>query len=177
MGKNVGILSQGCLWGEYILILVSLGTQDFPFDRLLKEIDLLIEKGVIKDEVYAQVGYSPYRAKHFHCEEFTSFNDFDRLLDSCNLLITHGGTGTIVGALKKGKKVIAVPRLVKFHEHVDDHQKEIIDLFSEKNLIVGLKEVSELETAMQRIDSFEPKEFVSGNQKILGLIDDFIKSL
>lgn len=62
-------------------------------------------------------------------------------------MITHGGTGAIIGAVKKGKKVIAVPRLVKYGEHVDNHQMQIIKQFSEMNLIYGVLDCDRLEEA------------------------------
>jgi UDP-N-acetylglucosamine transferase subunit ALG13 len=159
------------------LILLSLGTQDFTFERLLREIDRLIENGVIKEDVFAQIGYNDYKPKHYSAKPFTDFQEFDALLEECSFLITHGGTGTIVGGLKKGKKIIAVPRLKQYNEHVDDHQKEIIGYFSENKLIIGLDQVEELETAISQIDSFQTKEFVSGNEKIIGLIDKLAKQL
>jgi UDP-N-acetylglucosamine transferase subunit ALG13 len=159
------------------LILLSLGTQDFTFDRLLREIDRLIENGVIKEDVFAQIGYSHYKPKHYSTKPFTDFQEFDALLEECSFLITHGGTGTIVGGLKKGKKIIAVPRLKQYNEHVDDHQKEIIGYFSENKLIIGLDQVEELETAISQIDFFQTKKFISGNEKIIGLIDELAKQL
>ncbi|GFN32765.1 PssE/Cps14G family polysaccharide biosynthesis glycosyltransferase [Paenibacillus xylaniclasticus] len=159
------------------MILVSLGTQEFSFNRLLEEIDSLIEKKVIVEEVVAQIGYSTYVPKHFRSEKFIDFQTFDELLNRCNILITHGGTGTIVGALKKkNAKIIAVPRLKKHNEHVDDHQTEIINHFSDSQMIVGIQDVSQLEEAIKRINEFKPKEFVSGNDKIVGLINHFIES-
>ncbi|BBH22976.1 beta-1,4-galactosyltransferase [Paenibacillus baekrokdamisoli] len=159
------------------MILLSLGTQDFQFERLLREIDRLIETGVIKEEVFAQIGYNDYKPRHYAYRPFTDFQEFDALLQECSFLITHGGTGTIVGGLKKGKKIIAVPRLKKYNEHVDDHQLEIIGYFSENKLIIGLDEVEELETAIHEIESFHTKKFVSGNEKIIGLIDALAKQI
>lgn len=159
------------------MILVSLGTQDFPFNRLLEEIDRLMDKGIINEEVYAQVGYTRYQARNFRTEAFTDFQAFDKLLEECSYLITHGGTGTIVGALRKGKKVIAVPRLAVHNEHVDDHQKEIIGLFSEQNLIIGVSAVEELEQAVQQIGQATFRPFVSGNDGIIRLIGGFLDTI
>ena len=52
-------------------------------------------------------------------------------MEKANIVITHGGTGAIIGAVKKGKKVIAVPRLAKYGEHVDDHQLQLIKQFDD----------------------------------------------
>jgi UDP-N-acetylglucosamine transferase subunit ALG13 len=170
------ILSQSCYWGEHILIFLCLGTQEFQFDRLLEKVDELIAKKVIREEVFAQVGFSTFKASGLSCIKFLSSDVFDTFLDNCSYVITHGGTGTIIKALRKGKRVIAVPRMKKYGEHVDDHQKEIISTFSEKNFIYGLEDTDQLEEAVSRIDSFVPESFVSGNSKIISIIDNFIRS-
>ena len=40
---------------------------------------------------------------------------FSQIMDKAEIVITHGGTGAIIGAVKKGKKVIAVPRLARWN--------------------------------------------------------------
>ena len=61
-------------------------------------------------------------------------------INDCNILITHGGVGSIISGLKKDKKVIAVPRLEKYKEHVNDHQLQIIENFNNKKYIIGIKD-------------------------------------
>lgn len=158
------------------MIFICLGTQDFQFNRLLEKIDRLIEKKVIEEEVFAQVGYSDYIPSWYNYKKFINFEEFDACLDKCNYVITHGGTGTIIKAIRKNKKVIAVPRLKKHSEHVDDHQKEIIATFSEKNLVYGLNDVDQLEEAIRHIVNFTPEDFVSGNSKIISILSNFIKN-
>ena len=109
------------------MIFVTLGSQKFPFDRLLQELDRLIEAGVITEPVFAQTGYSTYEPKHFAFEAFLDRDSFGAKMQEADTVITHAGTGAIIGAVKAGKKVIAVPRLSRYGEHVDDHQTQIID--------------------------------------------------
>lgn len=47
------------------MIFVTLGSQKFQFDRLLKKLDELVEDGVIREEITAQIGASTYLPKHF----------------------------------------------------------------------------------------------------------------
>ena len=110
-------------WGEFIrMIFVTTGSQRFQFNRLLQKIDLLIEEGMIREEVFAQIGVSDYQPKHYEYCRFLDREGFTGKLRECRMVITHGGTGVIIGAVKQGKKVIAVPRLASYGEHVDDHQ-------------------------------------------------------
>ena len=108
------------------MIFVTLGSQKFQFNRLLIEMDRLVVNGIIKEEVFAQIGYSDYKPKNYKFKKFLDRDEFINITDKCDKVITHGGTGAIVGAVKQGKKVIAVPRLKKYGEHVDDHQLQII---------------------------------------------------
>ena len=157
------------------MILVALGTQDKQFERLLIKIDELIDKKIINDEVVVQAGMTKYTSKNMRIFDFTSHDEFDKLLSDADLLITHGGVGTIIQALKKNKKVIAVPRLVKYKEHQSDHQIEIIKRFGDEGYIIGLNEVDELEEAYKKVTDFKPKKFKHNNNKMIKLITDYIK--
>ena len=92
------------------------------------------------------------------------------------MVITHGGTGAIIGAIKKGKKVISVPRLKKYGEHVDDHQLQLIAQFKHQNLIYGLVDCSELETALQYVKKHEFNSYESNTGRIIENIERYISS-
>ena len=117
------------------MIFITLGSQKFQFDRLLKAVDDLVERGVITEDVFAQSGYSTYVPRHYPTKAFLNREEFTQMQDRADIVITHGGTGAIIGAVKKGKKVIAVPRLAKYGEHVDDHQLQITLQFGNMNFI------------------------------------------
>ena len=157
------------------MIFVTVGSQKFQFNRLLQEIDALIEKGVISDKVFAQSGCSDYEPKHYEYKPFLDRDEFAAREDECGILITHGGTGAIIGAVKKGKKVIAVPRLASYGEHVDDHQIQLIEQFREQNLICGIADVTELEQALQYVKEHEFDPYVSYTAAILESIESFIE--
>ena len=70
------------------MIFVTLGTQDKNFDRLLKAIDKEIEKGTINDKVIVQAGYTKYESKNMEIFDLVGPEEFDKLVDECDLLIT-----------------------------------------------------------------------------------------
>lgn len=121
------------------MVLVTLGTQDKQFKRLLIEIERLIEIGKIKDEVIAQIGNTEFQSNRIKIIEFTSPNEMNNLLQNADYIITHGGVGTLIQGMKFNKKMIAVPRLKKYKEHVNDHQLQIIENFEENGYIIGTK--------------------------------------
>ena len=159
------------------MIFVTLGSQKFQFNRLLKELDLLLENGSITEEIFAQTGYSDYEPKHFPFQHFISKDEYDSYIEKADIVLTHGGTGAIIGSVKKGKKVVAVPRLKIYGEHVDDHQTQIVGLFEESDLIVGCVECQFLDRALKEVREKEFPPYVSNTQRIIDHIDEYIKSL
>ena len=100
------------------MILVALGTQDKEFKRLLIEVERLIQIGKIKGEVIAQVGNTKFKSDKMKIIEFTNPKEMNNLIKNADYIITHGGVGTIIDGINFGKKIIAVPRLNKYKEHV-----------------------------------------------------------
>ena len=162
------------------MILVLLGTQNNSFHRLLEEIDKLVEKGIIKEEILVQAGHTKYESKNMKIFDLIPSEELEKYQEQADLIITHGGVGSIVGSIKKGKKVIAVPRLHKYHEHVNDHQKQIVETYEKKGYIIGIQNVEDLENAILRAKDFIPKKYESennGNEKMLKIIEDFIEAI
>lgn len=158
------------------MILVLLGTQNNSFYRLLKEIERLIQSKEIKEEVIVQAGYTKYTSKNMKILDFVSKEELEELLSKADLIIAHGGVGSILLSITKDKKVIAVPRLHKYEEHVNDHQKDIVELFNKKGYIIGVQGVEELEQAIHQVEKFKPKKYKQNNDRMLKIIEDFIES-
>ena len=142
------------------MILVMLGTQNNSFHRLLEEIDDLINKGIINDEVVVQAGYTKYKSKNMKIFSLIPVEELEELIEKADLIITHGGVGSIISSLKKGKKVIAVPRLHEYQEHVNNHQKEIVETFDKKGYIIGIQDVKELNEAIEKSKDFVPEKYL-----------------
>ena len=156
------------------MILVTLGTQDKTFVRLLDEIDKLINKGIIQDKVIVQAGFTKYCSDNMEIFDLISQDEFNNLMSKADLVITHGGVGNIISALEKNKKVIAVPRLAKYGEHINDHQTQIIAKFNDLGYIIGLQDVDELDRAIKEVKKFNPQKFVHDNGKMLSLVSKLI---
>lgn len=158
------------------MILVLLGTQNNSFHRLLEEIQKNIDNGNIKEEVIVQKGYTKFESKDMTTYTQLPSDELEQLIDKANLVITHGGVGSIITAIEKNKKVIAVPRLKKYKEHVNDHQLDIIKSFDEKGYIIGLNSVQNLEDALKKVKAFEPKKYVKNTGNILKIVEKFIEN-
>ena len=152
------------------MILVTLGTNDKSFERLLAEVERLIDLGLIQEEVVVQAGKTIYHSEKMKIWDLLPMSEMEQLTKQCSLLITHGGVGSIISALKYGKRVIAVPRLEKYKEHVNDHQLQIIRNFGSSGCIIGTEGVEELENALEKAKTFVPQPYQSNTENMVALI-------
>ena len=159
-------------------IFITLGSQKFQFNRLLKAVDELCERGTIEaEDVFAQIGYSDYLPKNFNYKRFLDRDEFSKEMEKADIVITHGGTGAIIGAVKKGKKVIAVPRLAKYGEHVDDHQLQLIKQFDDLNLICSCQDTSKLDVALKIAQITKYNRYESNTINIISSFEEYIKGI
>ncbi len=108
------------------MILVSVGTEKFPFNRLMKWVDLLLEKDLIGDEeVVVQYGSSTLLPAGARVYRLLKEHDFHGLVKRARLVIAHCGEGTILLLDTLETPFLLVPRTQRFQEHVDDHQVEL----------------------------------------------------
>ena len=144
------------------MILITVGSSGYNFDRLFRIVDELCERNIIDGKsIIAQTGNLNYTIKNYSAFNFASPEKMQTFFDDADVIICHGGTGTIIKSLKLNKKVIVFPRLKKFKEHVDDHQLDIAKSFLNENYILVAYNSDELEDKILNIDTFIPKKFVS----------------
>lgn len=159
------------------MILIVLGTQDKPFTRLLDAVQKQIDKGNIKDKVIVQAGCTKYESKDMEIFDLMPIDEFNKLIKGADLIITHGGVGSIMEGIKNNKKILAAPRLKKFKEHDNDHQLQIIDEFVDMGYILPLKDFNKLDKMLIKINKFKPKEFESNTSNFISLVENYIDKL
>ena len=157
------------------MIFVTLGSQKFQFNRLLKELDRLIAENKIQDKIFAQIGYSDYKPEHYEYKDFLDRDEFKSIMSQSDIVIAHGGTGAIITAVKQDKKVIAIPRLAKYGEHVDDHQIQLVDEFKELNIIEPVYDEKDLERAINDCKTKVYNKYVSNTESIVKDIEKIIE--
>ena len=160
------------------MIFVTLGTQRFQFDRILKELDKLIEEGKIKaSELEVQCVYSEYEPKHFKTFKLKPQDEIDKITDEADVIITHSGTGSIINSLKKQKKIIIIPRIKEYGEHVDSHQLELAEVFNQKYKIPVVKDMKNLYETIKNIDKYKPQKWEENNAGLINAIENNIDEL
>lgn len=125
------------------------------FDRLIKQVDQLVASGKIKGNIFAQIGHSNYTPKNIEYTRFLPYSEMKNKLARSKTVISHGGVGTIITALKNNSKIIAVPRTSKHNEHIDDHQFEIVNYFAKLGILIPCLELKSLTTILSEIDKFK----------------------
>lgn len=156
------------------MILVTLGTQDKTFPRLLHAIQKQIDNGNIKEKVIVQAGSTKFESPDMEIFDLIDRDKYAQLISECDLLITHGGVGTIINGLKNSKKIIAAPRLEKYGEHTNDHQLQIIEKFSDSGFILPLYDFDSLDKVLKDIKKFKPKKYKSNTNNMIKLIENYI---
>jgi UDP-N-acetylglucosamine transferase subunit ALG13 len=158
---------------------VSVGNAVQSFDRLIKAvIDVYVQ---LPQPVIIQYGNSIVREKNENCNwmDFMSMSEFEQNVKAADLLILHGGAGSLIHAIKAGKVPVVVPRRKSLNEHIDDHQIEFADAFAsagkavvvydEKYLINGVEEAMSLQRDI--------KNKIRDTPRILELVDNAILSI
>ncbi len=158
------------------MILVTLGTQDKSFKRLLDAVQKQIDNGTIKDKVVVQAGCTKYESKDMEIFDLIDREEFSKLISQCDILITHGGVGSILTGLKNNKKIIAAARLEKYKEHTNDHQLQIINKFTKYGYILELKDFDKLDEVIKKTKNFKQKKYQSNTKNMINLITDFINN-
>lgn len=139
------------------MIYITLGTQACDFSRCMKMVEELISEMNITDKIVAQTGYTSYHPKRVECFDFVSEDKYQQLMADADIVISHAGTGALFSSIRKGKKVIAVARLAKYGEMINDHQTEIVrKLSSEGYILDGTQSLLE---AWKKLDSFIPRPY------------------
>ncbi len=161
------------------MIFVTVGSRNYPFDRLFKKLDELYEKGILKEKMFAQIGTSTYKPKHFEYKDFISPEEFMKNINEADIVVTHGASGSIMKALNANKKVIAVTRLEKYGEHINDHQIQNNEAFASNNYVLMADiELTNLDECFEKIKS-KNNGLVKWENKdpmaIINMIDDFIQ--
>lgn len=147
------------------MIFVTVGTHEQGMERLFEELDRLILENEIEEEVFGQIGYSKYKPKSFKYREMICYDEMDEYIKSADIIITHGGPGSIFHPLQYGKIPIVVPRNPKFNEHVDDHQILFTKRLEDNNRVIAVYDINNLKYIIKSYNKLVAKCSVVSTNK------------
>lgn len=158
------------------MIFVTVGSQKFQFNRLLQKIDELVTGGVLNEEIFAQIGCSDYKPVNYKFIEYLNKDEFESAITNSEIVITHGGTATIIKAVNNGKKTIVVPRLAKYGEHVDDHQLQLLEQFAEMDIICACIDIDNLAEKLKAVRNMNFTKYRSNTKTIINSIEHYLEN-
>ncbi len=103
------------------MILVTVGTNEAPFDRLLRAFDVR-SRSDGDEALLVQHGPSSVRPAGAECVDYLPYDELAAAIGRARIVVMHAGVGSIMTALAHGKRPVVVPRLQRYGEAVDDHQ-------------------------------------------------------
>jgi exopolysaccharide biosynthesis glucuronosyltransferase PssE len=137
------------------LIFVTVGSM-FPFDRLIRSMDLLVASGELKDEVRSQIGSGAYEPRAMPFQRFMDKAEFDALLERAEMIVSHAGIGSIATALRLGKPMLVVPRRGRLGEHVNDHQVATARKYEELGHVLAAYDENDILRMIEGLRRFRP---------------------
>lgn len=159
------------------MILVTLGTFPTEFKRPLIALDALCKTGEIDEKIIVQSGHTHMVSPFMEVRPFIPPDELTEICKKARILITHAGTGSLIKGIKLNKKIIAIARLAKLGEMVDDHQVEILNEFVTANYILPWHENEQLKDVLAQLEDFEPSPYISNKKNIIDYLDNYISSL
>lgn len=129
-------------------ILVLLGTDHHPFDRLVKWADAWALSHP-DDVVTVQHGYTQ-APSHADGVAFFTPDELQRQVPLADIVVTHGGPGTVTDALRGGRRPLLLPRDPRRGEHVDGHQMRFAPWAAAKEMVTLINDPRELDDAVRQ---------------------------
>lgn len=155
------------------LLFATVGAT-LPFDRLVSSVADLKARGEIPEEVLFQVGENGLKPDGQRAVESLEFGEIQALLRKADIVVCHGGTGSLVTALREGCRVIAMPRSAARGEHYDDHQTEITSAFAARGLIWVAEDAQQLEGALRAARSRDPISATTAPDELIAFLQDLL---
>ncbi len=155
------------------LLFATVGAT-LPFERLVSSVTELKARGGLLEDVIIQTGVGAPQPQGVTAVETLPFDKIQELLTDADIVVCHGGTGSLITALRKGCRVIAFPRLPEKGEHYDNHQAEITSAFAARGLIEVANDADELAQALQRIKSRPPVLATTDPSELMNYLDDVL---
>jgi beta-1,4-N-acetylglucosaminyltransferase len=134
------------------VILVTVGTNEARFDRLLRALEDL-PGGT---DLFVQHGPSAIRPAGATCTDYLGFEELVEKMRQARAVVTHAGVGSVLTALLNGTRPIVVPRLQRFGEAVDDHQLHFGRRAESAGLVTLVEDITDLGRAIERHQASPP---------------------
>ncbi len=158
------------------LLFATVGAT-LPFDRLTHMVAHAKANGSVAEEVVAQIGVGGARPEGIRTVETMPFDEMKQFLRDADIVVCHGGTGSLITALREGCRVITVPRRFDRGEHYDDHQSEITRALADRGLVAVADTDEEFLAALALVRNREPVSATTDPSALIAYLRDLLDRL
>ena len=138
------------------MIFVTVGTERFPFNRLIRVVDEAAAH-VDGEAIFVQLGHSTYLPKRCQWARFLTYQELIGQLQQARVVVSHAGAGMLVLCARWGKVPIVIPRRRRFGEHLDDHQMELATRMARSGFVLLAEPLEELVPLLRRDGQRHPQ--------------------
>jgi beta-1,4-N-acetylglucosaminyltransferase len=151
-----------------MVIFVTVGTG--KFESLVKEVDRIAPQ--LKEKITIQIGSGEYKPKN--CKWFKFAPNLQKYYKQANLIIAHGGPGTVFEILDTGKKFIACAN----RDRTDpQHQVEFLEAISKESAsLLYCENIQNLLSYIIKARKFKFKKYVKPRCWIGKEVENFIST-
>jgi beta-1,4-N-acetylglucosaminyltransferase len=147
------------------MIFVTVGTTDF--DALVVAADALAASTA--ETVVIQIGHGEVEPQHAQWLRFAP--SLDPFYDQADVVVTHGGLGTVTEVLRRGLRMVGVSNPDRF----DRHQDQILQAFEQAGHLVWCRDLAELPAAIERARQAQLVPYQPPPSHIHRVIDRFLR--
>lgn len=145
-----------------------------PFERLVDSVEEIVRRGCFDGRVIVQTGVGARRPEGVEAHETLPFDQVQDILREAEIVVCHGGTGSLITALRQGCRVIAMPRLMELGEHYDNHQAEITEAFAARGLIAVARTADELADAVAEARDHKPVLATTDHTRLMSRLNELL---
>lgn len=158
------------------LLFATVGVT-LPFDRMIEMVAALKTQGAIPEDIVFQTGIGGLAPPGMTAFETLPFDSIKSYLRDADIVVCHGGTGSVITALREGCRTIVVPRAFEKGEHYDDHQQEITNAFAARGLVTPANSPEELAAALIAVRAAKPVLATTNPAKLTAHLDTVLEQL
>lgn len=158
------------------MILVSVGTTMFPFQRMTTLVERLSHLRSKHEPIIFQFGHTPphFLDPHVTAVPFLPHRLLLRYMKESRVVISHGGPATIYQALSYGKRPWVLPREARYGEHLNNHQVDFAKFLETHSLIHLITPNTPIRIIGTSALSINPIK--KNNRKLIGFLDSLLQS-
>lgn len=158
------------------LLFATVGAT-LPYERLLDYVGDAKRRGLIPERVVVQTGKGARAIAGVDCVETLDFDAMRALLAKADIVVCHGGTGSIITALQAGCRTIAIPRLFERGEHYDNHQLEITQAFEQRGLLMVARNREEFFAALEKARAATPRLATTDPKGLIARLNQIVEAI